>query len=103
MSALIGDLKKIPQEKGPEVELAVFGDEYYARYENKGGYAAIYDEEIGLFTYAEVIDGKYVSTGVAITKEPPGNLKPHLRESDEVMRKKAQRRFEKREPPSLSG
>ena len=57
MSALIGDIKKIPQEKGPEVELAVFGDEYYARYENKGGYAAIYDEQMGLFTYAEVIDG----------------------------------------------
>ena len=61
MSALIGDIKKIPQEKGPEVELAVFGDEYYARYENKGGYAAIYDEQMGLFTYAEVIDGKYIS------------------------------------------
>ncbi|MGV8116614.1 hypothetical protein [Methanothrix soehngenii] len=56
MSALIGDIKKIPQEKGPEVELAVFGDEYYARYENKGGYAAIYDEQMGLWTAPLIMD-----------------------------------------------
>lgn len=103
ISALIGDIKKIPQEKGPEVELAVFGDEYYSRYENKDGYAAIYDEEMGLFTYAEVIDGKYNSTGVPITAKPPGNLKPHLKESIEVTKEKAQRRFERREPPNSKG
>jgi len=102
MSALIGDIKKIPQEKGPEVELAIFGDEFYSRYENKYGYAAIYDEERGLFTYAEVVEGRYISTGVPITEKPPANLKPHLKESNEVTREKAQRRLERRQPPSSS-
>jgi hypothetical protein len=101
MAAIFGEFLKIPQEKGPEVELAVFGDEFYARYENRDGYSAVYDEDLGQFTYADLIDGGFVSTGVPITEKHPENIKEHLKESNEVRRAKAERRFAGRGSPTL--
>lgn len=42
MSAIFGEQLTFAQENGPEVRLVVFGDEFYARYENDDGYTALY-------------------------------------------------------------
>ena len=35
MSAIFGEVLTFGQENGPDVRLRVFGDEHYARYENR--------------------------------------------------------------------
>lgn len=84
MSAIFGEQLTFAQENGSEVRLFVFGDEFYARYENDEGYTVIYDSDLGLFCYALVLDGKFVSSGVPISQEPPPGLRRHVEESEEV-------------------
>ena len=96
MSAIFGELMSFDQEKGPEVKLRVFGDEFYARYETEEGYTAIYDEDLGLFTYARLKDGRFLSSGLDLSRSPPPDLEKHLEESDEVRLDKAAKRFTRR-------
>lgn len=96
MSAIFGELMSFDQENGPEVKLRVFGDEFYARYETEEGYAAIYDEDLGLFTYARLKDGRFLSSGLDLSRSPPPDLEKHLEESDEVRLDKAAKRFSRR-------
>lgn len=84
------------QENGPEVKLRVFGDEFYARYETEEGYTAIYDDDLGLFTYARLKDGRFLSSGLDLSRSPPPDLEKHLEESDEVRLDKAAKRFTRR-------
>ncbi len=60
-----------PQEKGPEVQLRVYGDEFYSRYENMDGYTVVYDQDHGLYCYALLISGEFVSSGVDASQSPP--------------------------------
>ena len=96
MSAIFGELMSFDQEKGPEVKLRVFGDEFYARYETEEGYTAIYDDDLGLFTYARLKDGRFLSSGLDLSRSPPPDLEKHLEESDEVRLNKAAKRFSRR-------
>lgn len=96
MSAIFGELMSFDQENGPEVKLRVFGDEFYARYETEEGYAAIYDEDLGLFTYARLKAGRFISSGLDLSRSPPPDLEKHLEESDEVRLDKAAKRFSRR-------
>ena len=96
MSAIFGELMSFDQENGPEIELRVFGDEFYARYETEEGYTAIYDEDLGLFTYARLKDGRFLSSGLDLSRSPPPDLEKHLEESDEVRLDKAAKRFSRR-------
>lgn len=96
MSAIFGELMSFDQEKGPEVKLRVFGDEFYARYETEEGYTAIYDDDLGLFTYARLKDGRFLSSGLDLSRSPPPDLEKHLEESDEVRLDKAAKRFTRR-------
>jgi hypothetical protein len=89
MSALFGQRVTVPQERGPDVDLLVWGDEFYARHETPDGYAAIEDPALGLYSYARLEDGRYVSTGVPISKPPPAGLVKHLEESRTVRAGKA--------------
>jgi len=84
MTAVFGERCTLGQANGPEVEVRVFGDEHHARYETLDGYAAVYDEQRGLFCYARLEQGRFVSTGVPITEPAPPGLTPHLEESPEV-------------------
>lgn len=93
MSAIFGELMSFDQENGPEVKLKVFGDEFYARYETEEGYTAIYDEDLGLFTYAHLKAGRFISSGLDLSRSPPPDLEKHLEESDEVRLDKAAKRF----------
>ncbi len=87
------------QEKGPDVKLKVFGDEFYARYENLDGYTVVYDADLGLFCYAYLIKGEFVSSGVDLSRSPPDKIWRHQRESEEVRMDKFQERYAKMSPP----
>lgn len=96
MSAIFGELLTFSQEKGPDVKLRVFGDEFYARYETEGGYSVIYDPEPGRFAYALLQEGRFVSSGIGLEESPPPGVEPHLEESNEVRATKAEKRFSKK-------
>ena len=99
MSAVFGEKLIFSQENGPDVELVVFGDEFYARYETPGGCPAIYDAKRGLFCYARVVDGAYESSGVSISESPPPDIVLHAKESDAVRQAKAAAKAAARQPP----
>ena len=96
MSAIFGELLTFSQEKGPDVQLKVFGDEFYARYETVEGYTVIYDQELGLFVYAILEDGRFGSSGLGLDQSPPAGVPHHLEESGEVRGAKAENRFSRR-------
>ena len=84
MTAIRGEKLSVGQRSGPEVELVVFGDEFYARYETLDGYSAVYDDERGLFCYARLVDGAFVSSGVPVSASAPPGAVLHGKESDAV-------------------
>jgi hypothetical protein len=89
MSAIFGEKLALGQRNGPDVELIVFGDEFYARYESPDGYAAVYDEERGLFCYALLVDGAFVSSAIPVSAPPAPGAVLHGKESDAVRRSKS--------------
>lgn len=68
MSAIFNEYLIFRQQNGPDVELVVNGDEFYARYETTEGYTVVYDIDLGLYCYAEVQNGEFVSTATPISK-----------------------------------
>ena len=96
MTALFGEKMRIGQGDGSEIELVVFGDEDYARYETPGGYSVVYDETQGVFFYARIVDGRLVSIGVPATQPPPPGAAVHAEESQAVKRELAEARRAKR-------
>jgi hypothetical protein len=96
MSAIFGEILEFSQENGPDVRLRVYGDEFYARHETEDGYTVIHDEQLGKFTYAQLKDGHFVSSGVDLSHKPPLELDKHLEESNEVRMLIAEKRFSRR-------
>ena len=92
MSAIFGEILRFGQSKGPEISLKVFGDEYYARYEDMNGYSAIYDDELGVFCYARLSAGSFRSTGTPLSEPVPEGLVRHLQESQETIVARARAR-----------
>ena len=92
MPGVFGERVTIGQEHGPEVELVVYGDEHYARYETTDGHSVIYDAERGLFTYALLQDGRFESSGVPLSDPPPPGAQLHGQESPDVRLAKAAER-----------
>lgn len=84
MTAIYGERLTFGQRNGPDVELVVFGDEFYARYESLEGYSVIYDDGRGLFCYAALVDGAFVSSGQPVSGPPPPGAVLHGKESDAV-------------------
>jgi len=73
------------QASGPDVELIVEGDEWYATYETPSGHPAVYDESRGLFCYARLVEGRFESTGVPVSEAPGADVAPpHTREAAAV-------------------
>src|SRR5829696_3081745 len=93
MSAIFGERLQLPQERGDRVELIVFGDEFYARYETPEGYTVLYDEDLGRFCYAQLAAGRLVSLGVPVDKPAPPGLPTHLREDPHVRNTAFGRRY----------
>ena len=92
MAGVFGERVTIGQANGPDVELVVHGDEHYARYETPDGYSAVYDQDLGLFTYALLQDGRFHSSRVPIGQAPPPGAQQHAQESAEVRIAKAAER-----------
>ena len=102
MSAIFGEILTFPQENGPEVQLRVFGDEHYARYETEDGYTAVYDKSLGLWCYPALPSNRLVSTGVPITHPPPVGIVRHLQESAATKRARIEERELTRRPPGMA-
>lgn len=98
MSAIFGETLTFSQERGPDVRLVVFGDEFYARYETTDGFTAIHDPGAGGFCYAELSGGELVSTGRPVTEPPPPSLRRHLKESEAVRNARFRDGFARRGP-----
>lgn len=103
MSAIRAEKLRLGQSNGPDVTLLVFGDEFYARYENEDGFSVVYDTDKGLYCYALVIDGEFVSSGMSLEEKPPEGIRRHMRESDQVRKAKFELRYGMMTPPPLGG
>lgn len=99
MSAIFGETLIFQQDNGPDVELVVFGDEFYARYETKDGYTAVYDPERGLYCYAVLLSGRFASSGVPISKRPPSDIRRGLKEAETIRNDKFEGRYADLRPP----
>lgn len=86
MSALFGEVVAVPQRGGPAIDLRVYGDEFHARYESLNGYTVVEDDITGLFSYADVRDGRFCSTGIPAAAPPPPGLLAHAHEAPERQR-----------------
>ena len=88
MSGIYGQQVSLGQANGPEVDLIVDGTELYAHYETPAGHPVVYDDGLGLFCYARVIQGAFQSSGIPLRDPPPPGIEIHSRESDEIRKKK---------------
>ena len=85
MSALEGEIIVSGQHEGGDIQLRIFGDEFYARYETLSGYSVVYDVDKGQYCYAILAGGHLVSSGIPSSKSPPAGIHKHLQE-DGVIR-----------------
>lgn len=103
MVGVFGEKVSLGQANGPDVDLVVRGTELYASYETPDGFPAVYDDALGLFCYALVINGQFESTGIPVTASPPASVERNARETDDVRQKKIQERtlqMERRSQPT---
>lgn len=84
MSGVINQRVSLAQGKGPDVELIVKGTPLYATYHTPAGFPAVYDDDLELFCYARLVDGRLQSTRVPVTERPPTGLDRGAREADGV-------------------
>jgi hypothetical protein len=82
----------LEQENGEDISLVVSGTELYATYQTLDGYPVVYDEPAGLFCYARVIEGEFVSTGVPVGEQVPADVGKGSVESDRVRMRKIEQR-----------
>ncbi len=92
MSAVFGEVLTFGQAHGPEVQLRVTGDEFYAIYETLDGFTAVSDSDRGAFCFALLVNGVLVSSGTPVSAQPPAGVARHLRETLSVRN----RRFDAR-------
>lgn len=100
MSSIFGEVLAFPQDRGPEVQLRVYGDEFYSRYEDMSGYTVVYDQDLGLYCYAQLISGEFMSSGVALSQSPPNGVSRHFKESEDVRNRKFEARYSRMNPPA---
>lgn len=84
MSGIYGELLSFPQENGSDVRLRVFGSHHYSRYENVDGFTVVYDKDLGLFCFAELLRNRLISTGIKLD-QPPLGLVRHLQDTNPVI------------------
>ncbi len=82
------------------MQLRVYGDEFYSRHENMDGYSVVYDKDRGLYCYAFLISGEFVSSGVDSSLSPPEGVRRHFKESEEVRNRKFEARYARMNPPA---
>ncbi|MDJ0705566.1 MAG: hypothetical protein QNJ46_20000 [Leptolyngbyaceae cyanobacterium MO_188.B28] len=99
MSVIFGETRSFPQDNGPDVDLVVFGDEFYSRRETIDGYTVVYDDNHGQYCYATLQDGQFASSsGIPLVEQPPLGLQLHLEESEQIQRQKFAERYAQLQP-----
>ncbi len=101
MSALIGETIACDQRTGDEVQLRIFGDEFYARYETLDGYTVVFDKGYGCYCYALLAAGRFVSSGVPIGKPLPNGLRKHLKEEPGLRNEKFEQNYNRLRPREI--
>jgi M6 family metalloprotease-like protein len=102
MSAIFGEKLIFGQHNGSDIELRVFGDEFYARYETISGYTVVYDLDRGQYCYAALENGCFISSGAPIAKPVPYGIRRHLREAREIRNSRFKNRFNALRPPETT-
>ena len=92
MSGVINQRVSLGQGNGPDVELVVSGTAMYATYHTADGFPVVYDDDLGLFSYARLVDGRLASTGVPVVSPPPPGVDRHAKEADHVRARKISER-----------
>ena len=102
MTALDGEIVICNQHSGNPVQLRIYGDEFYARYEHLDGFTVVYDTVHRCYAYATLAAGRFVSTGVPVHKPVPVGLTRHLKEEPEVRNEKFGRRYDQLRPREIA-
>jgi len=107
MCLILGKTRTFPQKNGKDVQLRVYGDEFYARYETMDGYTIIYDTDKELYCFATLAKGVLVSSGAPMFKPIPREIVRHLQEDKKVRNKKFDEKYQtmrpqKSPPPGVS-
>ncbi len=92
MVGVFGEQVLLGQANGPELSLIVRGTERYATYQTSDGFPVVYDDALGLFCYARVVNGEFQSTGITAASSAPDGVVRHATESDEVRSRKIDER-----------
>nr|VFK40041.1 MAG: M6 family metalloprotease domain-containing protein [Candidatus Kentron sp. TC] len=108
MSVLLGQIRKFPQGDGPDIQLRVTGDEYYAHYETPRGHTVVHDARKGKYCYAVLEVGHLVSSGIPVDQGAPGDIPRHIQEDPAVRNEIFARRYNEiphagNPPPSVAG
>lgn len=74
MCLVLSRTRTFPQKQGGDVQLRVYGDEFYARYETMDGYTVVYDTDKETYCYAALAKGYLISSGAPLYKPVP--MKP---------------------------
>ena len=98
MSAIFGETLTFGQRNGPDIQLKVTGDEFYASYETLDGYTAVSDRDRGLFCYATLVNGMLVSSGTPVTAASLPQIPRHLREALAVRSRRFGARHQRMRP-----
>nr|VFK62450.1 MAG: Proprotein convertase P-domain-containing protein [Candidatus Kentron sp. UNK]VFK70506.1 MAG: Proprotein convertase P-domain-containing protein [Candidatus Kentron sp. UNK] len=102
MGVFLGNVELFPQGDGPDIQLKVFGDEFYGRYETPAGYTVAYDPKKEKYCYAMLEAGHLVSSGIPTDQPAPDGLAYHIQEDKTVRNEAFARRkeeLEAEEPP----
>lgn len=94
MSAIFGERLIFGQQIGPDLELRVFGDEFYARYETLDGYTVVYDLDRGQYCYAVLQSGRFVSSATPVSKPVPYGMRRHIKEKKTVRNSRFGQQYE---------
>ena len=104
MCYLDGEVVVCSQHAGDDVQLRIFGDEFYSRRECSQGYTVVYDTTRRGYCYATLAAGRLVSSGVPLGKPVPRGLPRHLKEDPATRNEKFERRYNALRPrEELSG
>lgn len=98
MCELSGDVVVLGQHNGGDIQLRVYGDEFYARYETLDGYTVLYDTDVGSYCYAILSAGRLTSGGIPATKPAPATIPKHLQEDPAVRNDVFDYRYERLRP-----
>lgn len=100
MCLILGKIRTFPQGDGPRIQLRVFGDEFYARYETLDGFTVVYDTHFEKYCFAVLVKGNLTSSGSPIDKPVPNGLVRHLQEDKDIRNKKFDYKYDIMRPQS---